>query len=82
MESVIKQGHCAYCKTAIRSILSQGPHPKTKAKFCPNCGAQLWTVCDCGNKLRYEDLECSRCGRANPIYLGNDPDLLADGVAP
>jgi len=52
----------------------------TKARFCPNCGAQLWTVCECGNKLRYEDVECSRCGRANPIYLGNDPDLLADGV--
>lgn len=80
METVIKRGHCAYCKTAIRVVLSQGPHPKTKARFCLNRGAQLWTVCECGNKLRYEDVECSRRGRANPIYLGNDPDLFADGV--
>ena len=80
MESVIRQGHCAYCKTAIREVLSGGPHPKTGARYCPNCGAQIWAVCECGASLRYEDVECGVCGRANPIYLGNDPDVLADGV--
>lgn len=68
MESLIKQGHCAYCKTEIRDILSQGPHPKTKAKYCPNCGAQV----------RYEDRFCPKCGESNPIYLGNDPDYFAE----
>ncbi|MBN2335396.1 hypothetical protein JXL21_07520 [Candidatus Bathyarchaeota archaeon] len=82
MESVIKQGHCAYCKTAIRSTLSQGPHPKTGAKYCPNCGAQLWAVCKCGAHLRYEDRECRSCGKPNPIYLGNDPEYFADSVKP
>ena len=80
MESLIKQGHCAYCKTEIRDVLSQGPHPKTKAKYCPNCGAQLWAIHKCGAHLRYEDRYCSKCGESNPIYLGNDPDYFADLV--
>ena len=82
MESLIRQGYCAYCKTAITPVISQGPHPKTKAKFCPNCGAQLWAVCDCGAHLRYEDRFCNGCGAPNRIYLGNDPLYYADNVEP
>jgi len=51
---------------------------KTHARFCPNCGAQIWTVCECGANLRYEDQFCPKCGLLNPIYLGNDPDIFAD----
>ncbi len=80
METLVKKGHCAYCKTEIMSTLSQGPHPKTKTKFCPNCGAQLWMVHDCGAHLRYEDRYCQKCGKTNPIYLDNDPDYFADSV--
>ena len=80
MESLVKKGHCAYCKTEIRSTLSQGPHPMTKAKFCPNCGAQLWMVHGCGAHLRYEDRFCQKCGEPNPIYLDNDPAYFADSV--
>ncbi|MCK5671042.1 hypothetical protein KAI10_06645 [Candidatus Bathyarchaeota archaeon] len=80
METLVKKGHCAYCKTEIRSTLSQGPHPMTKTKFCPNCGAQLWMVHDCGAHLRYEDRYCQKCGKTNPIYLDNDPDYFADPV--
>jgi len=80
VESLVKQGHCAYCKTSIRPVLESGPHRKTEARYCPNCGAQIWTVCSCGANLRYEDRHCSACGRANPIYLGNDPAYYADRV--
>ncbi len=80
METLVKKGHCAFCKTEIRSTLSQGPHPKTKAKYCPNCGAQLWMVHDCDAHLRYEDRYCQKCGKPNPIYLDNDPDYYADPV--
>ena len=52
----------------------------TKAKFCPNCGAQLWLVHTCGAHVRYEDRFCQKCGEPNPIYLGNDPDYFADKV--
>lgn len=51
---------------------------KTHARFCPNCGAQIWAECECGANLRYEDQFCPKCGRLNPIYLGNDPDIFAD----
>jgi len=78
MESTIKLGYCAYCKTEIREVLSQGPHPKTKARYCPNCATQIWTIHKCGANLRYDDEFCPVCGGANPIYLGNDPEKLAD----
>ncbi|MCW4049442.1 MAG: hypothetical protein NWE89_06860 [Candidatus Bathyarchaeota archaeon] len=78
MESVIKQGHCAYCKTSIRPVIEAGPHSKTGAKYCPNCGAQIWVKHHCGANIRYEDRYCPKCGEANPIYLGNDPEYYAD----
>lgn len=80
MESTVKQGHCAYCKTEIRAVLNQGPHPLTGAKYCPNCGAQLWAIHTSGAHVRYEDRYCQKCDEPTPIYLGNDPDYFADPV--
>jgi hypothetical protein len=81
MESTIKAGHCAFCKTYIRKILSSGPHLKTKSRFCQNCGKQIWTICEeCGENLRYDDRICEACGHANPIFLDNDPDYYGDTV--
>ena len=52
----------------------------TGAKYCPNCGAQLWAIHTCGAHVRYEDRYCQKCDESNPIYLGNDPDYFADPV--
>lgn len=80
MESLVKNGYCAYCKTEVPAALSSGPHLKTQARYCPNCGKQIWTKCECGTNLRYEDRFCQNCEKPNPIYLGDDPEYYADTI--
>ncbi len=59
---------CPYCKASIRDELAMGPHPLTGKRFCPSCGKQIWTTCECGQSLRFDDEKCSKCGRENPIH--------------
>lgn len=80
MESLLKAGHCVFCKTYSREALDSGPHPKTQAKYCTNCGQQIWAKCECDANLRYDDMFCERCGRKNQIYIQDDPDYLGDKV--
>jgi hypothetical protein len=80
MESLVKAGHCVFCKTYIRPELDSGPHPRTEVKYCPNCGQQVWTKCVCGANLRYDDRFCENCGQKNSIFLKDDPDYLGDKI--
>jgi hypothetical protein len=49
--------------------LNSGPSPNTGKRFCSDCAIQVWTKCQCGKHLRYDDKVCLDCGKENPIFL-------------
>ena len=69
MERSIEAGFCPNCGAFIRQVLNSGPSPNTGKRFCPDCAIQVWTKCQCGKHLRYDDRVCLDCGKENPIFL-------------
>jgi len=75
MRQYISKYLCPRCKTEIRDVYVQGPHPITKEKYCINCKLKLWTVCDCGGHLSLDMRVCNKCGNHNMNYLCDENNI-------
>lgn len=38
---------------------------------------QVWGKCNCGANIRYDMNTCSECGENNPIYLGDNNNIVS-----